>query len=125
MPVVMPTTPILTLHRQTARRWPGARQSRRREVGNIADRGGRSGVARVCNFADTIERRPDSCYRMNSLFGPRIPCSGNEKSLFGVRWELAHNVLQLLRELTLRIAETAEKLRISLLFSLLSGNCGL
>jgi len=85
MPVTMPAAPIPFLHTQTARRERAAEQSHRRELGSIAGRGGKSGVARV--GAPEAEPRPNFCRRANSLFGPMIPCSVRENSLFGAAWE--------------------------------------
>jgi hypothetical protein len=94
LPVIVPTAPILVWHRQTDCRSLAAGQSRRRRVvGNIADRGGKSGVARVGGFADATARRPDSLsmdeFPVRAYSGPRIPCSGQEDSLFRASREFA------------------------------------
>jgi len=81
MPVTMPAALIAFLQTQTARRL-AAEQTHRREVGSIADRGGKSGVARGGDLATEAEPRPNSCRRANSLFGPTIRCSVGENSLF-------------------------------------------
>ena len=87
MPVTVTAAPIPFLHTQTARRRRAAERSRRHEVGGIADRGGKSGLARVGDLAPEAELRPNFRRRANSLFGPIIRCSVRENSLFGAARE--------------------------------------
>jgi hypothetical protein len=112
-PVIVPTAPILVWHRQTACRSLAAGQSRRRRgVGRIADRGGKSGVARVGGFADAIAPRPGSLstdeFPVRACSAPGIPCFGRAGSLFRACREFVRNVLETLRELIRQIAERAE-----------------
>jgi len=58
----------------------------------------------------------------NSLLGRKIPCSGNENSLFRCGGELPRKPFKLLRDLTFAIVKMARNYQNSLLNSLFSGN---
>jgi hypothetical protein len=61
--------------------------------------------------------------QLDSLFRQIFPCSGEASSLLAAPWELARNMMKLLRKLTLATPDGNRIRRISLIISLFAGKC--